>query len=126
MDPTSLKYARSHEWIEGTGARRKVGISDFAQHSLGDIVFVEYPALGKKLAAGEEACIVESCKATSGVYAPVAGRLVAVNDALIQSPETINQSPYDAGWLFELELDEGADDSALLDAAAYEAVTLES
>ena len=114
-----LKFAKTHEWIEPEGARRKVGISDFAQSQLGDIVFFEPPEVGKQVRAGEEVCIVESCKATASVYAPMAGKVVAVNGALEDAPEKINESPYEEGWFFELEVGEGAEESGLLDHEAY-------
>lgn len=120
MDAKSLFYTKSHEWIEPSGARRKIGITDFAQGQLGDIVFVEFPKTPKKLAAGDEACIIESCKATASVYAPVPGTIVAVNTPLTTTPEKINQSPLEEGWLFELELDASADTSSMLSLDAYE------
>jgi glycine cleavage system H protein len=122
MTAEQLKFTKTHEWIEPEGKVRKVGISDFAQHQLGDIVYVEFPAGGKSLQAGEEACVIESCKATSGIYAPLPGKIVRFNDALGNAPETVNQSPYDEGWLFELEVAPGADESGLLSHADYEAV----
>ncbi len=120
MDANSLLYTKSHEWIEASGARRKVGITDFAQGQLGDIVYVEFPKTPKAVGAGGEACVIESCKATASVYAPVAGTVVAVNTPLTTAPEKINQAPLDEGWLFELELDAAADTSALLSPADYE------
>lgn len=123
MDEKSLKYTKSHEWIEPSGDRRKVGISDHAQEQLGDIVFVEFPAEGKVVAAGDEVCVIESCKATASVYAPVAGRVVAFNRELTTAPDTVNREPYGGGWLFELEVT--GDDSGLLDQAAYAKTTEE-
>ena len=117
-----FKFLKSHEWIEPEGKRRKVGISDFAQSQLGDIVFVEFPDEDEKdVAAGDEVCVIESCKATASVYAPLAGRVVAFNRGLADEPEKINQSPYEEGWLFEIEVDEGkgGDESALMDHEAY-------
>jgi glycine cleavage system H protein len=122
MNLDNLKFTKSHEWIEGTGAVRKVGISDFAQHQLGDIVFVDFPAPGKAVQAGEEVCVIESCKATSGIFTPLAGKVVRFNTALADAPDSINNSPYDTGWLFELEVAAGADEGELLDNAAYQAV----
>lgn len=119
MNEKDLKFAKTHEWIESSGARRKVGISDFAQSQLGDIVFVEFPDAGKTLKAGEEACIVESCKATASVYAPVSGKIVAYNTGLADNPEAINQSPYDKGWLFEIELDAASGERDLMGQEAY-------
>ena len=124
MNKDDLKFTKSHEWIEPSGARRKVGISDFAQSQLGDIVFVEFPAPGKVLKAGDEACIIESCKATASVYAPVAGKVVAYNTSLADAPEKINLSPYGEGWLFEIE---PADErSALMGLEAYLKTCIES
>lgn len=120
MDANTLLYTKSHEWIEASGPRRKVGITDFAQGQLGDIVFVEFPKTPKKLGVGDEACLIESCKATASVYAPIPGTLVAVNSPLTTAPEKINQSPLDEGWLFELEIDASADASSLLTLADYE------
>lgn len=120
MKPEDLRFTKSHEWIEPAGRRRKVGISEFAQGQLGDIVFVDFPAEGKAVTAGEEGCLIESLKATSSVYAPLPGRLVGFNKALTNAPELVNKSPYDEGWLFELEVDEGADESALIDFEAYQ------
>ena len=120
METAQLLFAKSHEWIEAEGGTRKVGISDFAQSQLGDIVYVEFPdEEGKVVAAGDEIAIVESCKATASVYAPVGGRIVAVNEALADEPDKINQSPYGEGWLFEIEVDGDVDVSALLDHEAY-------
>ena len=118
--PADLKYTDSHEWVrtEGDGTLT-VGITDFAQEALGDLVFVELPAVGRKLAAGEACAVVESVKAASDVYAPVAGEVVAVNDAVPATPETLNSEPY-AAWLFRLR-PSGGDTARLLEAAAYEA-----
>ena len=123
MEQERLKFAKTHEWIEPEGQRRKVGVSDFAQQELGDVVFVEFPAAGKRVGAGEEACLIESAKATSPIYAPLAGTLTAFNSELVASPDRINQSPYDQGWLFEIEVDEGSDESGLMDYRTYEAAT---
>jgi len=119
MVETELKFAKSHEWIEATGKTRKVGISNFAQDQLGDIVYVELKEAGESVGAGDEACIVESCKATASVYAPMAGKIVAYNSELENAPEKINESPYEEGWLFEIEVEDGADESGLMDSEAY-------
>ena len=126
MRPESLKYLESHEWIEPEGARRKVGISDFAQDQLGDIVYIEFPDDGKEVARGDEVCVVESTKATGSVYAPLAGKIVACNRALEDAPESVNKSPYDEGWLFEIEPAPGADEAGLLDHAAYKQKTADA
>jgi len=119
--PSDLRYAKSHEWLKPAGdGTATVGITDYAQNSLGDITYVQLPKVGAALKAAESFGVVESVKAASDVYAPVAGTVVAVNDALNSAPETLNQSPYDAGWILKLKLANPADVSALLDAAAYE------
>jgi len=120
--PSSLKYTQSHEWVrvEADGTIT-VGITDHAQELLGDLVFVELPEVGKTLAAGQEACVVESVKAAADAYAPVAGEVVAVNDAVPDAPESVNQDAY-AAWLFKLKPANAADLGALLDAGAYQAV----
>jgi len=120
--PTNLKYAKSHEWarLEADGSVT-VGITDHAQDLLGDMVFVENPATGRKLAAGEECAVVESVKAASDVYAPIAGEVIAANAEVEGSPEKINQDAYSA-WMFKLKPDNPADLDALLDAAAYQAL----
>lgn len=121
MQKEQLQFTRSHEWIEPSGAKRKVGISDFAQSQLGDIVYVEFPDGEKSVKAGDEVCVIESCKATASVYAPVSGKVVNCNRPLIDAPETINVNPYDGGWLFEIEVDPAGPAADLLDYAAYEA-----
>mgnify|MGYP000981082510 CR=1 FL=1 len=102
MDPKSLLYTESHEWISTAGDVLVVGITDHAQHLLGDIVFVELPKAGKKVKKGDEVMIVESPKAAASVYAPVSGEVVEVNADLEASPGTINASPYDGGWLVKI------------------------
>jgi len=114
-----LKYTKTHEWVKLTGANAKIGITDHAQEELTDIVFVELPTVGKEVKKGDELCVVESVKSVSEVYAPVSGKVVAVNTKLDDSPEIINGSPYDDGWLVELEVKDKAEVNALLDAAAY-------
>jgi len=120
--PTNLKYAKSHEWarLEADGSVT-VGITDHAQDLLGDMVFVENPATGRKLTAGEECAVVESVKAASDVYAPIAGEVIAANAEVEGSPEKINQDAYSA-WMFKLKPDNPADLDGLLDAAAYQAL----
>ncbi len=121
--PDTLRYARSHEWVsapeEGVVT---VGISDFAQDQLGDVVFVELPEVGRQATAGEALAVVESVKTASDIYAPLAGEVVAVNEALEDAPEAINEAPYEGGWLFKLRVDDAAAWDGLLDAAGYEAV----
>lgn len=118
--PADLKYTRSHEWIRAEAdGTISVGITDHAQELLGDLVFVELPVLGAELAAEQEAAVVESVKAASDVYAPVAGSVVEVNQAAADAPEVVNQDAY-AAWLFRLRPAAAADLDALLDAAAYQ------
>jgi glycine cleavage system H protein len=114
-----LKYTKTHEWVKLTGTKVKIGITDHAQEELTDIVFVELPTVGKEVKKGEELCVVESVKSVSEVYAPVSGKIVAVNTKLDDSPEIINSSPYDDGWLVELEVKDNAEVNTLLDATAY-------
>ncbi len=118
--PIELKYASSHEWarLEEDGMVT-VGISDHAQNALGDVVYIEHPEIGRLLAAQEEAGVVESVKAASDIYAPVGGTVVAVNEALDDAPENVNQDPYGDGWFFTIEPNDLADLDALLDAEAY-------
>lgn len=119
--PDTLRYTETHEWLrqEADGSIT-VGITDHAQAQLGDLVYVELPAVGKALAAGEACAVVESVKAAADVYAPLAGSVVAVNEALTGAPEQVNQDPYGAGWLLRLS---GTLPDDLLDAAAYRALT---
>ncbi len=120
--PQHLRYSSDHEWVAVEGNRARIGITDYAQDALGDVVYVQVPALGSVVAAGESFGEVESTKSVSDVYAPVAGTVVAVNDALASSPEALNQDPYGSGWLCEIEMSNPADADALLDAAAYAAL----
>ena len=119
--PADLRFAESHEWarLEADGTVT-VGISDHAQEALGDVVFVELPEVGASLAAGQEAGVVESVKAASDIYAPIAGEVVAVNEALTDSPELVNADPY-ANWFFKLKPVAASDLDQLLDAAGYAA-----
>ena len=118
----TTRYTNSHEWIrlEGDGLAA-VGISDYAQEQLGDVVFVELPAVGKKLDKGAEAAVVESVKAASEVYAPAAGEVAAVNNAIAGEPGLVNRSPEDGGWFLKLKLANRGDLDGLMDAAAYKA-----
>lgn len=120
-NPTDLKYTASHEWIktEADGSI-SIGITQHAQELLGDMVFVESPAVGRKLAAGEECAVVESVKAAADVYAPVAGTVTEVNGELDGAPEKINEDPYGA-WMFKMTPDNAADVAGLMDADAYQA-----
>lgn len=117
--PAELRFAESHEWarLESDGTVT-VGISDHAQEALGDVVFVELAEVGKTFAAGDQAGVVESVKAASDIYAPVGGEVIAVNDALADSPEQLNEEPYGA-WIFKLKPNDTAELDKLLDAAGY-------
>ncbi|NNM79582.1 MAG: glycine cleavage system protein GcvH [Gallionella sp.] len=120
-NPSNLKYTASHEWVKTeTDGTITIGITQHAQELLGDMVFVEAPAVGRKLKAKEECAVVESVKAAADVYAPVSGEVVAANSALDSSPETINSDPYGA-WIFKMKPDSATDVSVLLDATAYQA-----
>ena len=116
--PEDLRYATSHEWLRTDGT---VGITDHAQHELTDVVFVDLPAIGKEVKAGEVACVVESVKAASDIYAPVSGKVVAVNSAVSANPALVNTDPYGEGWLFQIEAADPAARDAMMDAAAYKA-----
>jgi len=120
--PESLRYAATHEWArkddDGTVV---VGITDFAQDQLGDVVFVELPEVGRKVVKGDTLAVIESVKTASDIYAPVSGEVVAVNDALDAKPETINDSPYEDGWLFAIAPSNEAEYDELLDAQGYAA-----
>lgn len=116
------RYTKTHEWVTVDGKTVTVGITDFAQSQLGDVVFLELPSTGRKLAVRESFGVVESVKAASDLYSPVAGRVTAVNDKLTANPELVNSDPYGDGWILKLELT-GDLPSDLLDAAAYKQVT---
>jgi glycine cleavage system H protein len=118
--PTNYKYSKDHEWIDAKGDMATVGITDYAQHELGDVVFVELPAAGTKLTAGKQFASVESVKAVSEIYAPASGEATESNALLQATPETINNDPHGAGWLIKLKLSNAAELDALMDAAAYE------
>ena len=118
--PTNYKYSKDHEWIDVKGDTATVGITDYAQTELGDVVFVELPAAGTKLTAGKQFASVESVKAVSEIYAPASGEATESNAALQAKPETINSDPHGAGWLIKLKLSSAAELDSLMDAAAYE------
>lgn len=124
--PAELKYTKSHEWVETlSDGTLRVGITDHAQESLGDIVFAETPEAGRSMVAGESCAVVESVKAASDIYAPVAGEVVESNEALVDRPELINQDPYGDGWLWKMKPATDADLGSLLDADAYNQVAAE-
>jgi glycine cleavage system H protein len=119
--PSDLKYTKSHEWVrQAQNGAIEIGITDHAQSALGDLVFVEVPDVGRALSAGEACAVVESVKAASDVYSPLAGKVVANNGALADKPELLNEDPYGAGWLFRLETNGAAAVSSLMSASAYE------
>lgn len=101
--PSDCRYTKEHEWVRVSGASAEIGITDFAQSELGEVVYVDLPELGMAIRQGEALCVIESTKAASDVYAPVGGTVVAVNDTLRDQPEQINHSPYSSGWLVKLE-----------------------
>ena len=119
--PSDLQYASTHEWVSKDGDQIIIGISDYAQHALGDVVFVELPEVGSTLEKGQSFGAVESVKAASDVYAPVSGEVIEVNEALVDAPETVNSDPYAAGWMIKLRAsDFDGESGSLMDAAAYE------
>jgi glycine cleavage system H protein len=115
--PEDLAYSSDHEWIRADGPRAKVGITDYAQDALGDVVFVQLPEVGAEVKAGEAIAEVESTKSVSDIFAPVSGTIVEVNGDLADSPERLNEDPYGEGWIFVIETTDG--DTQLLDAGAY-------
>ena len=121
--PKELKYTKSHEWVRDDGdGMVTVGITDHAQELLGDLVYVELPEVGGSLDVEGEAGVVESVKAASDLYSPLAGEIVAVNDALADAPESVNEAPYGDGWIFKLKLADAASIGSLMDAEAYAAL----
>lgn len=119
--PSELKYASSHEWVRVEGDVAVVGITDHAQEALGDLVYVELPDVGATVAATDEAGVVESVKAASDIYAPVSGEIIAVNEALTDSPEIVNSDPYHDGWMYKIRMSDVAELEDLLSAEAYDA-----
>lgn len=117
--PETLKYSQSHEWARQDGDKVVVGITDYAQEQLGDVVFVELPSLGKTVSAGEAIAVVESVKTASDIYAPVSGEIVETNAALADKPELLNQSPFGEGWMFKIRPSQTEELDGLMSAAAY-------
>jgi glycine cleavage system H protein len=117
--PDDLRYSKDHEWARLEGSRVRIGITDYAQDALGDVVYVQIPDVGTKVAAGDSFSEVESTKSVSDIYAPVSGTVVEVNQDLADSPQRVNEDPYGEGWLVVLEVDDSAQVAGLLDAAAY-------
>ena len=119
--PANLQYSKEHEWVESSGGNKvKVGITDYAQGALGDIVYVQLPKVGDSVAEGKVCGEVESTKSVSEIYSPVTGTIVSINSSLDSAPETLNSDPYGAGWIFEVEVTTASKD--LMDAAAYTAL----
>ena len=117
--PEGLRYSREHEWVRLDGDTARIGITDFAQDSLGDVVFVQLPDVGLDVVAGASVSEIESTKSVSDIYAPVTGVVLEVNEALAEHPELVNQDPYGEGWMFEVRSAEPSEIDALLDAAGY-------
>jgi glycine cleavage system H protein len=120
--PPSLRYSNDHEWVAVEGSRARIGITDYAQEALGDVVYVQAPSVGASVSAGDSFSEVESTKSVSDIYAPVSGTIVAVNDQLSSTPELLNSDPYGNGWICEIEMSNPSDLDALLDAVGYQAL----
>ena len=118
--PEQLRYSSDHEWVSRDGDVVRVGITDYAQDALGDVVFVQVPSVGDAVKAGDTFGEVESTKSVSDVYAPVTGTVVEVNEALVDAPQSLNEDPYGDGWICTIRLDDPAEYDALLDAVAYQ------
>ncbi|OCS85617.1 glycine cleavage system protein GcvH [Caryophanon tenue] len=123
--PAQLRYSKEHEWVKIDGSKAYIGITEFAQSELGDIVFVELPEVDADIAVGEVFGNVESVKTVSDLYAPVSGKVVEINEELSDSPELVNESPYEGAWMIAVELSNPEEVEALLDAAGYEALIAE-
>ena len=119
--PADLKYAKSHEWVRVEGDVATIGITDHAQHELTDVVFVELPALGRKIKAGEACSVVESVKTASDIYSPVSGEVVKINPAVVEQPALVNTDPYGAGWFFQVKLSQSSELAGLLSPSDYTA-----
>src|SRR5512132_686931 len=117
--PEQLRYTKEHEWVAADGTRARVGITDFAQDALGDVVFVQLPDVGANVSAMSSIAEVESTKSVSDIYAPVGGTILEVNAVLESTPEQLNEDPYGNGWIFVIEMADAAQVDSLLDAAAY-------
>jgi glycine cleavage system H protein len=119
MYPEEFRYSKDHEWIRVDGDRGRVGITDYAQKQLGDVVFLELPEVGRTLSAGEQFGTVESVKAVSELYSPVTGQVVAINENLEEEPELVNEDPFGAGWMMKVAISDTNDIDSLMDADAY-------
>ena len=125
MYPSDYRYTKEHEWIKVSGDTGTIGITDYAQHELGDVVFAELPAVGSKVTTGEVFGTIESVKAVSEIYAPVSGEVTEANAALSATPEIVNSDPHGAAWLIKIKLADPAEVAALMDATAYQAFVSE-
>jgi len=123
--PEELKYTEEHEWVMVEDELAVIGISDFAQDALGDVVFVELPEVGTVLEAGKAFGVVESVKAVSDIYAPISGTVEEINEDLLEAPEIINTSPYEDGWMIKIRMDDASEADKLMDAEAYQALIAE-
>ena len=121
MYPSDYRYTKEHEWIKVSGDTGTIGITDYAQHELGDVVFVELPAVGAKITTGEVFGTIESVKAVSEIYAPVSGEVTEANAALASAPEIVNADPHSAAWLIKIKIADPAEIAGLMDVAAYQA-----
>ncbi|MGD8325559.1 MAG: glycine cleavage system protein GcvH [Sphingomonadales bacterium] len=121
----TVKYSKDHEWISIEGDEATIGVTDYAQNALGDVVFVELPEVGANLTQGDEAAVVESVKAASEVYAPVSGEVIAVNDALVDAPDMVNSDPEGEGWFFKLRLADKGQIDELMDEDGYKSFIAE-
>ncbi len=120
--PANLRYSKEHEWVEVNGSVARIGITDFAQSELGDIVFVELPEVGGTILLDEPFGSVESVKTVSELYAPISGKITAVNESLADSPELVNEAPFEGAWMIEVELNDSTDVDKLMSAEEYEAM----
>lgn len=117
--PSDLKYAKSHEWVRLDGDVATVGITDHAQHELTDVVFVELPAMNRKLTVGEACAVVESVKTASDIYSPISGEVIAVNEKVVATPSLVNDKPYEDGWFFQIKVHDAAEIASLLSPSDY-------
>ncbi len=125
MYPSDLKYAKEHEWVRVDGDIATIGISDYAQDQLGEVVYVDLPSEGDEVTAGETFGEIESVKSVSELYAPISGEVVKVNEALDDAPETVNEEPYGDGWMIQVRMSDASQVDDLMDAGAYEAFVAE-
>lgn len=120
--PQDLKYTKTHEWVKVEGNKAKVGITDFAQHEITDIVHIELPESGKDVKKAQPAAVIESVKSAFDIYSPVTGKIIEINEALLSSPETVNQSPYENGYLFVVEFNDESELGELLTSEDYKKI----